>query len=236
LTEILNACNHGFLYICNYEISEIQIFKMMLGIANGKGGVGKTLTAIHVATFLGRLKPTLLIDSDNVKASTNWSARGGHKLPFKVVWYEQLAKTILETTYSHFVFDTKGGISEDDLRMLADGCDLLVIPTTPDPTATDGLLYTLRQLSGKNDKPPVTNYRVLINRVEHNRPREAAELRAALVSSRTPVFDVEIPELAAFSKASGQGLPVSEVNDERAARAWAAFEALGKEIINGRKG
>ena len=206
---------------------------MMIAVANGKGGVGKTNTAIHISTYFGRLKPTLLIDSDNVEASVNWSARGGDKLPFKVVSHKQQAKAILEKTYSHYVFDTEAGITEENLRTLAGGCDLLVIPTTPDPTATDGLVYTLRQLSAKNGKPPVTNYRVLINRVEHNRPKEAAELRAALINNGTPVFNVEIPDLAAFSKASGQGIPVSEVADERAARAWAAFETLGKEITNG---
>ena len=45
------------------------------------------------------------------------------------------------------------------------------------------------------------------------------------------VFHTEIPELAAFDKASALGVPVYEVEDPRSARAWEAFESLGKEIM-----
>jgi hypothetical protein len=47
------------------------------------------------------------------------------------------------------------------------------------------------------------------------------------------VFTTAIPNLVAFDKASAQGVPVYDVDDRRAARAWEAFEALGKEITNG---
>ena len=128
---------------------------MMIAVANGKGGVGKTNTAIHISTYTSdAVGPTLLIDSDNVEASVNWSARGGNKLPFKVVSHKQQAKAIVEAAYSHYVFDTEAGITEENLRTLAGGCDLLVIPTTPDPTATDGLVYTLRHLARRTASPP----------------------------------------------------------------------------------
>jgi chromosome partitioning protein len=40
--------------------------------------------------------------------------------------------------------------------------------------------------------------------------------------------------LAAFDKAAAAGVPVYAANDSRAARAWAAYEAVGKEICHGR--
>src|SRR5437588_208927 len=40
-------------------------------------------------------------------------------------------------------------------------------------------------------------------------------------------------EYVVFDTASAQGVPVYDVDDRRAARAWEAFEALGKEITNG---
>jgi chromosome partitioning protein len=49
-----------------------------------------------------------------------------------------------------------------------------------------------------------------------------------------PVFTAEIPRLAAFDKAAAAGVPVYAVHDSRAARAWAAYEAVGKEICHGR--
>ena len=74
---------------------------------------------------------------------------------------------------------------------------------------------------------------MLLNRVRHNRPQEAIELREAIAETGARVFTTEIPDLVAFDKASAQGVPVYDVDDRRAARAWEAFEALGKEITNG---
>jgi chromosome partitioning protein len=66
------------------------------------------------------------------------------------------------------------------------------------------------------------------------KPRtEGEQLRAMLGESGIPVFRTEIPRLAAFEKAAAEGLPVYAVKDERAARAWDAYEDAGKEICNG---
>ena len=199
---------------------------MIVTLAQSKGGVGKSTAAIHIATYFQTLAPTLLVDSDHVRASLAWSRRG--KLPFTVVDENQQAKAMQERRYEHIVIDTPGSIDEQGLRELANGCHMMVIPAVPEASATDGLLYTLSKLHGKTE-----NFRVLLNRVKHNRPQESVELRAVLVDMGVKVFTTEIPDLVAFDKASAQGVPVYEVDDRRAARAWEAFEALGEEIRHG---
>ncbi len=199
---------------------------MIVTLANAKGGVGKTTSAIHIAAYLQTLAPTLLVDSDHIRASLAWSRRG--KLPFRVVDENQQAKALREHRYEHIVFDTPGSIDNLGLRELAEGCDLMIIPAIPEASATDGLLYTMKRLKSKK-----AQFGILLNRVRHNRPQEAADLRAAMTDTGMHVFTSEIPDLVAFDKASAQGVVVSEVDDRRAARAWEAFEALGKEITRG---
>jgi chromosome partitioning protein len=199
---------------------------MIVTLANAKGGVGKSTAAIHIATYFQTLAPTLLVDSDHVRAALAWSRRG--KLPFHVVDENQQAKAMRERRYDHIVFDTPGSIDEQGLKELATGCDLMIIPAIPESSATDGLLYTLHRLQSGS-----ANFRVLLNRVKHNRPQEASELRAALIEMGVRVFTTEIPDLVAFDKASSQGVPVYEADDRRAAKAWEAFEALGEEIRHG---
>lgn len=54
------------------------------------------------------------------------------------------------------------------------------------------------------------------------------------VSSGAGRYKAEIPRLAAFEKAAADGIPVSAVqNDRNAARAWAAYESVAKELMNG---
>jgi len=70
---------------------------LIITVASYKGGVGKTTTAIHFATYLSQLAPTLLVDGDIICASTQWGQRGnGQGLPFRIVPVGQMAKHLRE--------------------------------------------------------------------------------------------------------------------------------------------
>jgi chromosome partitioning protein len=180
---------------------------MIITVTSHKGGVGKTTTAIHLAAYLQRLAPTLLVDGDAIRSATKWSQRGGNTgLPFKVVTHAQLVNHVHEYKNGHVIIDTEGNPTDDDFRDLATNCDLLVIKT----------------------------HRVLLTMVPPKPRTDGQQLRDMLVSERIPVFNAEIPRLAAFEKAAAEGVPVYSVKEDRnAPRAWDAYEAAGKEIIDG---
>src|SRR3954454_13130542 len=76
---------------------------VIITIASHKGGVGKTTTAFHLASFLQEQAPTLLLDGDETRNATAWCKRG-RGVPFTVADEVQAAK--LAPRFTHIVIDT----------------------------------------------------------------------------------------------------------------------------------
>jgi len=204
---------------------------MIITVASYKGGVAKTTTAIHIAAFLQRKAPTLLIDSDVIRAATIWSNRGPG-FSFKVVDSTLGVKMAREYVQGHIVIDTEANPKNVDFKAVVEGCDLLVIPAVPETTATDGLIHTLSQLEeGEID---TRRYRVLITKVPPSPQTDGEKLRAQLVANNIPVFKTEIPRLKAFDTASSKGVAICDLKDKGASRGWEAYEKVGKEILSGK--
>jgi chromosome partitioning protein len=201
---------------------------MIITVASFKGGVGKTTTAVHLAAYLNKKKPALLIDGDPNRSATKWNARG--RLPFKVIDERQAARFARD--FEHIVIDTEARPDEEDLRSLATGCDLLVIPTTPDAMALDALLLTVEALQ----KIGSDNYRILLTVAPPKPSRDAEEAIEMLTSKNLPIFKGYINRRVAFQKASLNGTIVAEVKDAKSEQAWREYEMVGKEIMKMQKG
>jgi chromosome partitioning protein len=128
----------------------------IISLAAFKGGVGKTTTAIHLATYLGEIGSTLLIDGDQNRSALDWVERGGADLyPFKVVDADDPGDM---DEYEFIVIDTPARPDAEDLTALAENSSLLVVPTKPD--ALD-LGVALSQARYMNDRG-IKNYRILL--------------------------------------------------------------------------
>ena len=197
---------------------------MIVTVASHKGGVGKTTTAFHLAAFFQSLAPTLLLDGDETRNATAWSKRG-EGVSFKVADEVQAAK--LARDFTHIIIDTGQRPKQIDLKALAEGCDLLIVPTVPATLDTEGLVLTIEALTVIG----ASSYKVLLTKVPPPPEMEGSQLRRELAGQGIPLFAADIPRLKAFEKAAAQGVPVSLIEDPRAKRAWEAYEAVGKETL-----
>lgn len=193
-------------------------------VASFKGGVGKTTTAVHMAAYLQRrFGSTLLIDGDPNRSASHWAKRGS--FPFNVVDERQATRHI--KNHEHIVIDTEARPEKEDLAALADGCDLLVLPSTCDALALDALMQTIDTLQELGTE----RFKVLLTVIPPRPSRDGEEAKQMLTNAGLPVFDSGIRRLVAFQKAALAGVPVYESKDARAGIGWRDYEKVCKELV-----
>lgn len=191
----------------------------IITVTGYKGGCGKSVSAIHIATFLSALGDVVLIDSDPNRTAIHWGERG--QLPFTVVDERKAMKVVQGRDY--LVIDTPARPDSSDLKELSEGADLLILPTVPDIVSLDPMVQTASDLGE-------ATYRALLTIVPPKPSREGELMRDELQANDFPVFRTMIRRAAGFQKAALAGVPVRDLAG-RDRLGWLDYEALGKEIL-----
>ena len=191
----------------------------VVSISGYKGGVSKTVTAVHLATFFSEIGPTLLIDGDPNGSAIAWSENG--KLPFKVVDQKGSMKAIGGNEF--IVCDSPARPDTRDLKELKNGSDLLILPTIPDSLSMLPMLQIAAVLAD-------SNYRALVAINPPLPNRDGEVMQGELREAGIPVFDTKIRRSIGISKAVLEGVPVRDLTG-RDRMAWLDYQALGKEVM-----
>ncbi|MFP5261578.1 MAG: AAA family ATPase [Blastocatellia bacterium] len=191
----------------------------IITIIGYKGGVGKSTSAVHLATYFSEYGKTLLVDGDPNHTALGWSERG--HLPFNVADQRQAMKLVAGADY--VIIDTPARPNSDDLKELAKGCDLLILPTSPGVVSLQPMLDTARDLGE-------ASYRALLTIVPTYPSREGEIMQADLKQARIPVFKSMIRRTVGFAKAAMQGRPICELSEATAQAAWQDYKSVGDEI------
>lgn len=194
---------------------------MIITVAGFKGGVGKTTTCLHLATYFAQdSEHVLLVDGDPNHSSLNWSKRGS--LPFKVCSLMSAPRASKDA--EHIIIDTEGHPDQAEIEEYAAGSDVVVLPCPPNAMSIDAVLSAIESLQN------LQRYGVVLTMVDARKRATAEQARAALEELDIPVFKQTIRQLTAFEKAALEGVPVREVSDRYAGIAWNEYRSLGKEI------
>lgn len=206
---------------------------IIVTVAAKKGGVGKTTTALHLAQYLGKRAPTLLLDADEeLRSAMDWfEGQDGYSgWSFNALPYQAfLEDERVAESMSFLVLDTKGGEDREALVQLAQQSQLLVIPCKPEGVSSKGLVRTLEPLI----EHAVTNFRVLITDVPSAPSMDGLNLKYALKEQGVPVFETMIRRAAAVGKAADEGVAVRDVKGDRYAKLIGMdYELLGQEVLS----
>lgn len=184
---------------------------MKIAFVNIKGGAGKTTNAGYLAATLAESGRTMLVDGDNQRSATKWSARV--ELPFSVVGRASpdIARWLpsVQAGYEHVVIDTPPG----DLAIIKSAvmaADIVLVPVAPTDVELMQLPPTFDLL---REVEPVHEFAVgvLACRVRRS-TNSAKEYREVLTSDDYdyPLLATEIPLAEVYARATGM-VPV--VND-----------------------
>src|SRR5262245_8508176 len=168
----------------------------IITISNYKGGTSKSTSAIHIAAFFAGRGNTVLVDGDLNRTALNWAKRGNGALGFDVVDERRAMKAIAGRDF--VIFDTPARRDSSALKEIAQGCDLLILPLTPDVVSLEPTLEIARDLGR-------ATYRALISIVPPPPSREGEGMQEDLRSNGVPVFSTLIRRRAGYVKAALAG-------------------------------
>ena len=175
-------------------------------VANLKGGVAKTTTAVYLAQAFSVDGPVLLIDADHQRSALEWADAA--QLPFTCVSLPVASlhrhAAGLALAASLVIIDTPPG-DEAVVASAMRSCDLLIVPIAPSTLDLTRLAITLAlaedvaALRADGMPPPL---RLLLTRTRAG-TRSRTEVRELFEEQGLALFDCEIPIREQIGRAGG---------------------------------
>jgi chromosome partitioning protein len=201
----------------------------IIAILNGKGGVGKTTTAVNLAAQFGKDHKVILIDADIQGSASWWIGRNQKDMGFDLSQETnpQLLGGLRKITgYDLVVVDTPPALHSEALATVIAIADYLVLPTPPSAMDLAVLVETVKAAV----VPAGVPHRVLLTKVDMRSVGEAREALNTLEKLGIPACKAFIRAYKAHERAALEGVAITEWRGKNAWEAASDYRSVANEL------
>ncbi|BAY30368.1 cobyrinic acid a,c-diamide synthase [Tolypothrix tenuis PCC 7101] len=201
----------------------------IIAILNGKGGVGKTTTAVNLAANFAQKYNVILIDADIQGSASWWFGRNQNGMGFDLSQETnpQLLGDLRKLTgYDLVIVDTPPALHSEALATVVAIADYLVLPTPPAPMDLTVLIETVR----KAVIPLGVPHRVLLTKVDPRSIGEAVEAQNTLTRLGIPACKTFIRAYKAHERAALEGVAITQWRGKHALEAQLDYRRVANEL------
>jgi chromosome partitioning protein len=204
-------------------------FNKVLVVLNGKGGVGKTTTAVSLAAILATKHRVLLVDADPQGSASWWAEQSETSLGFDIAKETNplLLKDLRAAQdYGVVVVDTPPALASEALAAAIPAADYLILPTPPAPMDLAALVQTVRT----SVLPSGVMHRVLLTKVDPRSIKEAHDAQITLQELGIPVCSAFIRAYKAHERAAIEGKTILQWQGRNTDQAGSDYQMVVEEI------
>jgi chromosome partitioning protein len=201
----------------------------ILAVINGKGGVGKTTTAVNLAAIFAEGQRVLLVDSDRQGSAAWWVDRNPEEWNLDV--RRETKPNLLQNLrdidgYDLIVVDTPPALRSQALKAVLQISDYVVLPTPPAPMDLSVLIETVQRAV----QPIAVNHRVLLTKVDSRSLRESIDAQNTLLELGIPVCHAFVRSYKAHEQAVLAGIPMTQMHGKKAKDAETDYRRVADEL------